>query len=44
VLRTTVGGSQDDTSWERLQRERGGYQPGQFTIMQDQLNQGDNAS
>jgi hypothetical protein len=40
VLKTALGGSQDDSSWELMQRAQGGYQPGSMTTMQDQINQG----
>lgn len=41
VLRTAMGaGSQDDGSWERLQRGGGGYAPGSMGQLQDQLDQG----
>jgi hypothetical protein len=41
VLNTALGASsQDDSSWQQLQREQGGYQPGSMTTMQDQLDQG----
>jgi hypothetical protein len=41
VLNAALGGSsQDDSSWERLSRAQGGYQPGSMTAMQDQLDQG----
>jgi hypothetical protein len=43
VLRTAMGaGSQDDGSWERLQRGGGGYAPGSMAEFQDQLDQGSN--
>jgi hypothetical protein len=37
-----VGGvtGQDDGSFEAYQREQGGYQPGSFEQMQDQITQG----
>ena len=41
VLRTALT-SQDDSSWERFQREQGGYQPGSMTTMQDQISDGTN--
>ena len=46
VLNTALGrGSQDDGSWERLQRDAGGYAPGSMEQVQDQLDQGtDNPS
>ena len=46
VLNTAMGGSQDDSSWEQVQREQGGYQPGSMTSMADHLDQGtsDNAA
>jgi hypothetical protein len=38
VLNTALGASsQDDGSWERFQREQGGYQPGSMTTMQGQI-------
>jgi hypothetical protein len=41
VLRAAMSGSQaDDGSFEQFQRNQGGYGPGQFTTMQDQVSQG----
>jgi hypothetical protein len=41
VLASTVGGgSQDDGSFERVQRDAGSYQPGSMETFQDQLGQG----
>jgi hypothetical protein len=40
VLASVVGGSQDDTPWEQLQRDSGGYEPGQMPVFEDQLTNG----
>ena len=40
VLASTAGG-QDDSPFERVQRESGGYQPGQIENFQDQISNGD---
>lgn len=43
VLNTAPGASsQDDSSWERFQREQGGYQPGSMPNMEDQIGNGTN--
>ena len=43
VLQTALGGSQDDSAFERLQRDSsGGYQPGSMAQFQDQLSAGTN--
>lgn len=42
VLRTALGGTQDDGTWERLQRDAGGYEPGTMALLQDQADQGSN--
>lgn len=39
ALATTSGGSQDG-SWERYERDAGGYAPGSMESMTDQLDQG----
>lgn len=40
VLASTVGASQDDGSWERYERDAGGYVPGSMESMTDQISQG----
>jgi hypothetical protein len=41
VLGTTVGtSSQDDGAWQDYERDAGGYKPGQFEQMTDQLSLG----
>ena len=41
VIHTALNASsQDDTSFERVQREAGGYAPGSMPQVQDQLDQG----
>ena len=42
VLQTALGGSQDDGSWQRMRRNTGGYQPGSFEGLSDQLSSGTN--
>lgn len=44
VLSTTVGGSQDDGTWERYQRDAGGYAPGSVESMTDQISQGSDST
>lgn len=45
VLNLAMGASsQDDSSWERFQREQGGYRPGSMSTVQDQLDQGSDNS
>ena len=38
--RRLARGSQNDNALERLQRDSGGYPPGQMRVFQDQLNKG----
>jgi hypothetical protein len=40
VLALAGADSPDDSSWERMRRDQGGYTPGSMPEMQDQLGQG----
>jgi hypothetical protein len=43
MLASTVGGSPDDSVFERVQRGSG-YQPGQMPVFQDQLSSGSDST
>ena len=42
VLASTVGAGSDDGSWQRMQRDAGGYALGSFEELSDQLSSGTN--
>jgi hypothetical protein len=41
VINSAMNTGQDDSTYERLQRDAGGYAPGQMEQMSDQLTNGD---